>query len=218
MIPQGSDIAILGAGGLGREIFLLLSVINSHKKSILIRGFYDDNISISANKLPAPLLGNINSIPQHKITTLIPAFGLPKTKINVLNSLNLDLYNFPTIIHPTLELSSEYQNVIIGKGSIITQGNMLTCDITIGDFVLINQGCSIGHDVKIGNYTSIMPGCMISGNVTIGKNVFLGTGAAIINGVNIADNATIGAGAVVNKDVEEGDTVMGIPAKIRNIL
>ena len=39
-------------------------------------------------------------------------------------------------------------------------------------------------------------------------------GSTIITGVkNIAENAIIGAGSVVIKDVEEGATVVGVPAR-----
>ncbi len=78
--------------------------------------------------------------------------------------------------------------------------------------------------VVINEYTVIGDGCVIYQNVTfagkdkkrptLGKNVMIGAGAVIIGGVHLADNVKIGANAVVTKDVPEGKTAVGIPAKI----
>lgn len=47
----------------------------------------------------------------------------------------------------------------------------------------------------------------------IGNNVFVGAGARVLGGISVADNAKVGANAVVTRDVPEGVTVVGIPAK-----
>ena len=49
---------------------------------------------------------------------------------------------------------------------------------------------------------------------TIGDNVKIFTGATVFGGVTVGDNVTIGAGAVVNRDVPDGCTVVGNPARI----
>ena len=51
----------------------------------------------------------------------------------------------------------------------------------------------------------------------VGDNVEFGVGSSVIGGIRIANNVKIGAGAVVTKDIlEEGVTVIGIPAHIMN--
>lgn len=52
------------------------------------------------------------------------------------------------------------------------------------------------------------------GAATIGNNVYIGPGAKIIGRIRIGDNVVIGANAVVTKDVPNGVTVGGVPAKI----
>ena len=50
--------------------------------------------------------------------------------------------------------------------------------------------------------------------VTIGEDVWIGGGAIILPGVTIGDRAIVGAGSVVTKDVPEGATVRGNPARV----
>jgi len=42
----------------------------------------------------------------------------------------------------------------------------------------------------------------------------IGAGATIIQGIHVGASSVVGAGAVVTKDVREGVTVMGIPARV----
>jgi maltose O-acetyltransferase len=51
--------------------------------------------------------------------------------------------------------------------------------------------------------------------VSIGQNVWIGGGAIILPGVTIGDDAVVGAGAVVTRDVPQGVTVVGNPARQR---
>ena len=52
------------------------------------------------------------------------------------------------------------------------------------------------------------------GRPTIGDNVKIMTGATVFGPIRIGNNVTIGAGAVVFKDVPDGCTVVGNPARI----
>lgn len=67
--------------------------------------------------------------------------------------------------------------------------------------------------------------CSIIANVTIGMrnewafprighNVFIGAGARVLGNIQVGDNAIIGANAVVIKDVPDGATAVGVPAKV----
>ena len=49
--------------------------------------------------------------------------------------------------------------------------------------------------------------------VSIGTSVLIGANATVLENISIGDGARIGAGAVVTKNVQEGQTVIGNPAR-----
>jgi sugar O-acyltransferase (sialic acid O-acetyltransferase NeuD family) len=119
-----------------------------------------------------------------------------------------------TIVHPRVEMSD---SVLMGQGTIVCAGTVLTTNIHIGNHVQVNVGCTISHDAVIGDFTTLSPGIHVAGHVQMGNGVFIGIGASIINGRSgkplvIGDGAIIAAGACVTGDVSAGAMVAGVPA------
>ncbi|MBT8038334.1 MAG: acyltransferase [Verrucomicrobiae bacterium] len=50
-------------------------------------------------------------------------------------------------------------------------------------------------------------------DVRLGQNVWLGSLVVVLPGVTIGDNVIVGAGAVVTRDIPEGETWAGVPAR-----
>lgn len=101
--------------------------------------------------------------------------------------------------------------------SMITGAEIhLSCEIGGGLLIPHPNGIVIHPDSKIG------PNCLIFQQVTLatfvelGYHVDIGAGAKILGPLTIGNNARVGANAVVTKDVGEGKTVVGIPAKALN--
>lgn len=103
--------------------------------------------------------------------------------------------------------------VNLGEGVNIMNGVMVSNNVTVGRGSLINARVSIHHDCTIGEFTEIGPGCIITGGCTIGHDCSIGAGVILIPGIIIGDNVTIGAGAVVTKEITDGATIAGVPAK-----
>lgn len=205
-------IAIIGAGGFGREVKVLIDAINSQKKEYEFIGFFDDNIKKGTIINNFEVLGDVSSINKIDYTLhLALGVGVPVIKQGIISNITNKNIVFPNLIHPSVIVSNDY--VVFGKGNIICAGNIITCNIKFQDFITINLCCTVGHDTNISSFSSFMPSVNISGEVNIDQAVYVGTGAKIINNLSIGENTIVGAGAVVAKTLPENCTAVGIPAK-----
>lgn len=210
------NIAIVGAGGFGREIALLISQINAQKEVWKLVGFYDDHPDLQGkNYAGLPVLGTTDALNRvEKQLSVVIAVGSPQVKRKIFQKLLNPNLRFPTLIHPGAIFGGGTE---FGIGNIICAGTILTVNNVLGDFVTINLGCTVGHDTRIGAFSSVMPGVCISGEVLIEEGVYIGTGANIINQVEIGEESIIGAGALVNKSSPGFCTLVGVPARIIRI-
>lgn len=206
------NIVIIGAGGFGREVKTIVDAVNKVEKIYNFIGYYDDGIEKGTMINNFPVLGNLQELnsSSEPISVLL-GIGDPTTKSKIIAKLSSDKINFPTLIHPSVQISED--EVIISKGCIICGGTIITCNIVIGSFVTLNLMCTIGHDTIIDDFSSFMPSVNISGEVHIQEKVYVGTGAKIINQLTIGTGTIVGAGAVVSKSLPDYCTAVGIPAK-----
>lgn len=115
----------------------------------------------------------------------------------------------------------------INFGSMIAHRRTVIADgVVIGSFSIIGSA-RIGPNVLIAPKVSILSGKYPHGRpeereshgkremsfemLSIGANSFIGQGALVL--ANIGCNSTVGAGSVVNREVPDGVTVMGNPAR-----
>ncbi len=92
----------------------------------------------------------------------------------------------------------------IGRRFFIDHG----MGVVIGETAEIGDDCTLYHGVTLGG-TSWNKG---KRHPTLGNNVVIGAGAKVLGPVMVSDNARIGSNSVVVKDVEEGATMVGLPA------
>jgi sugar O-acyltransferase (sialic acid O-acetyltransferase NeuD family) len=159
--------------------------------------------------------GELLGVPQRGVYD--PAFN-PDAKAIVAigdNALrkkvvSLTRHSFTSAIHSSCGVSIHSK---IGTGCMILHGVIVQIHTIIGDHVIINTASSIDHDCVIHDYVHIAPRAVLCGRVKVGEGAFIGAGAVILPGISIGSWATVGAGAVVTKDVPDGVTVVGNPAK-----
>lgn len=108
-----------------------------------------------------------------------------------------------------------YGGVIIGNdvfiGSHVNIARGTIDDTVIGNGVKIAPTTHIGHNILIGNDVTVICS-QIFGSVHVEDNAYI-TSSVIRNQCKIGKNAIVGMGSVVTKSVEQGKTVIGVPAK-----
>lgn len=204
-------IAIVGAGGFGREIESWFVNSNLSKEYNLV-GYLDDNSSgLDSVKSDFKIIGDISIETLQKHKNVIVAISNVKVKETIFNlHKQMGGFNILSFYHSSVTIA-KFVNAELGF--IATPNTVISCNTNIGKGVFVNSGSQIGHDVSIGDYTSIMANVDIGGNAIIGNNVFIGTGAIILPGVKVAANIRIGAGTVVLRNLKKEGTYFGNPAK-----
>ena len=116
---------------------------------------------------------------------------------------------------PLAVLRSKYWVFIHWFWSIITQSEIhLNTQIGGGLRLPHPTGIIIHPEAVIGPNCMIFHQVTLAGIVVLGGHADIGTGAKILGPLIIGDHTNIGANTVVTKDVPDGCTAIGVPAKI----
>lgn len=102
-------------------------------------------------------------------------------------------------------------NVTIGANSCVDRGAF--ADTTIGENTKIDNLVHVAHNVRIGRNCVLAAYTGISGSTTVGDGVAFGGKAGVADHLKIGSGASIGAAASVFKDVPDGETWTGFPAR-----
>ncbi|MFM7758228.1 MAG: hypothetical protein ACKO6J_04775 [Crocinitomicaceae bacterium] len=101
--------------------------------------------------------------------------------------------------------------VEIGPNSTIRRSAI--GETIIGNGTKIGSLCNIGHNCILGENNLLTSNVILAGSSHVGSDVYFGISSSIRNRVNIGNSVVIGQGAVVVKDIPEGETWVGNPAK-----
>lgn len=207
------DIVIVGAGGLGREVLFQLWEMNEDDRRYNILGFADDRTALFGTEVDGvPVVGDIEFLCQwpHSADVCV-CVANPAVRKGLVKRLSENPHlSFPNIIAPDLRCSNRIR---WGVGAIVSFSNIITLDVTIGDFVFLGNSCIVGHDSVLNEYATLYNGVTVSGNCRIGECAEMGIGSRIIQGCSIGAHTVVGAGSVVIEKLPCDCTAVGIPAK-----
>jgi serine O-acetyltransferase len=97
----------------------------------------------------------------------------------------------------------------IGRRLFIDHG----MGVVIGETAEIGDDCTLYHAVTLGGTRPSREQGGQKRHPTIGNDVIVGSGAQVLGPIRVGDGARIGAAAVVVKEVPDGATMVGNPAR-----
>jgi sugar O-acyltransferase (sialic acid O-acetyltransferase NeuD family) len=209
-------IAVLGAGGFAREVKWLIEEIDGVAPSFEFVGFVVSDLTrLGEHDSKAEVLGDTAWLRENRnrFDALAIGIGTPAARLKVSTELLRDFPEdrWPALVHPNVRF--DRKSTRLGPGVLVCAGVMGTVNLDLHAFSIVNLSCTLGHECVIGRGAALNPTVNISGGVVIGEGALVGTGAQVLQYLKIGKGARVGGGAVVTKDVPDGVTVVGAPAK-----
>ncbi|WP_340148666.1 acyltransferase [uncultured Sneathiella sp.] len=116
---------------------------------------------------------------------------------------------------------------VIGRDCNICSHTFIENDVTIGDRVTIKNGVFLWDGITIENDVFLGPNATFTNDLTprsrqipeaflrttVCAGASIGANATILPGIRIGRHAMIGAGAVVTRNIDDGEVVVGNPAR-----
>lgn len=204
-----TPFVIVGTGGMGRELLGWIAGSNAASRERFATAAFVSE-------------GNDSGTALHGVPVLHPnqwvgppprfvmAFAGPVNKKRLALELEGRGWVPETFIHESAVVGLATK---IGRGTIICPFCRVSTDSEIGEHVLVNGGSGIGHDAAVGSYSSLLGSVSVNGSARVGEGVLLGAHSMIYPGKRVGNWATVGIASVVLRNVPDGATVFGNPAK-----
>lgn len=215
MQAMTKDIVILGGPGDGLGVASFIeSLISLKKEKINLLGFLDD--FTEGEIYGYPILGKLGdalSLSQENNIFFLSAILKVKhsySRSKLLESLNIPLSKFITIIHPTATIA---RSAKIGLGTVIGPYVNIMPNVTIGNHCSIRASANIGHDCTLEDFCYVGPNATLAGRTKMKTGAHLGPNACVLEFKTIGSYSVVGIGSSVVKDVNEFDVVFGCPAR-----
>ena len=204
-------LVIIGAGGMGKDIYHTAKLSTGYDKEFDIKGFIDDNIhSLDGCEGYPPVLNTIKDYLPVEDDVFACSMGNVKTKRLLCEMIKSRGGKFITLIHNTAQLG---ENVKLGDGCIVDSHAHIGSDTIIGENCLIQTFAGIGHDCRVGDYCRLDVRSFLVGGVILEENVTIHTNAILNHHVVVEKDAVVAALSFVVRKVKAGTTVYGNPAK-----
>lgn len=193
---------MIGAGGHGRV------VAESATAAGWDAVFYDDHMT---GLIDGRLVGGkADDVSAAQCDGAIVAIGNNRVRLEWIARLRTAGVKLATIMHHSALVSS---SAVLGEGTFLAAGAIVGTGAVLGAGCIINTGASVDHDCTLGDGVHLSPGVHLSGLVTIGTASWLGTGSSVRNKIRIGRDVMVGVGGSVVRDVEDSQTVVGVPAR-----
>lgn len=202
-------LILWGCGGHAREVALV-----ARQAGVEVVGFLDERPFMRGEIVDGiRVLGDLVDV-EPRLTSSCEFFpggvGDPRLKQRFAGRTEeAGLRVAAPLVHPGADIGE----ALLGDGVFVANGVIMTTNVTVAEHVTVNRAANLSHDVTVGRFATVSPGVHLSGNVSIGERAYVGVCASVRERLTVADDAVVGGGSFVARDVAEGLTVGGVPAR-----
>ncbi len=213
-MTERRKLVVVGAGGFGPEIVWAARRVNGVHPTFDLAGYCDDDPAKRGGQLdglellgrPEDMVGRFESPP-----VFVCAVGNNERRAALVRRLLALGWDPVTVIDPSVHVA---EGVVVGDGTYVGAGSILSPHSRIGEHVIINHHCSVGHDSRIEPFANLSPGVRVSGECVVGEGATLGSNAVIAPGKRVGRHATLGACSFALTSVPDQVTAVGVPARV----
>lgn len=198
-------LLLVGASGLAREV--LAAGITG------VTGILDDDASLHGTLIAGvPVVGAVDDAADRdeQLLVCIGPSAVRRRVVRRLSESGVGDDRFAVFAARSARIGA---TSTIGAGSIILDGVVVTTDVVIGRHVVVMPNGVLTHDDQLADHATLAAGVALGGSVRVGAGAYLGMNACVRQGVTVGDDVTVGMGAVVLRDVPDGETWAGVPAR-----
>ena len=219
MRPTSESIILIGGGG--HALVVLEAAMESGRS---VRGFFDDDAhAVAWSRAQLGRLGELGHAVKHlafdgdeRFVIAVGGLELRRRVIEELAGPVPPGGHAPraaaAVVHPRAWVSP---SATLGLGVYVGPAAIVHAHAHVGDHAIVNSGAIVEHECEIGVNAHIAPGAVLGGNVHIGPDTLVGIGSRVLPGVKIGSRVRVGAGATAVRNVPDGATVVGVPARAR---
>jgi len=205
------NLYIIGARSFGRDFVGFCRQTPGLLDQYRHVGFLDDKAdALSGYDDYPPIIGSVESYMPRESDVFFCAMGNVPFRVKYTEMMIDRGGKFDTFISLSAKI---HPNSEIGSGVFIWDNVVVGADAKIHDHVICQSNVIIGHDVVIGEYTIIDTFVACCGFAKIGSRTALHTGAKIAPQVSVGSGVMAGIGSVIIRDIPNGVSVFGNPAR-----
>jgi sugar O-acyltransferase (sialic acid O-acetyltransferase NeuD family) len=206
-----NELLLIAASGLAREA--LAAVRQSGRFDVI--GILDDDVSKTGAIVDGVrILGPASAAPHYPDAGLVVCVGAGAGRARIVDrlaALGVPDSRYATVVDPSVRIPD---GCSIGHGSVLLGHVTLTAGVALGAHVVVMPGVTLTHDDVVEDFATFAAGVSLGGGVSIGRGAYLGMNASVREGASVGAGATIGMGAAVLADVPNGETWVGVPARV----